>query len=501
MNGSIGRAASSSTRTGFNLQGDFIMKKFMDADFLLQTDTAKKLYHDHAAKMPIYDYHCHLSPKEIAEDRQYDNLGEVWLGGDHYKWRAMRTNGVAEKYCTGDATWREKFLQWADTVPQTIRNPLYHWTHLELQRYFGVDKLLSPVTADEIYEECTASLRTPAYSARNLMRKMNVKLVCTTDDPVDSLEYHRQLADEGFEISVLPTFRPDKAANLADPAAYKSYIESLEKVADMEIRDFASLVEAVDRRHEYFHSVGCRLSDHGVAYVPDAEATSSTLDAIFNKVLSGQAASPEESDQFLASFLYMVGTMNHARGWAQQFHVGAFRNNNSRLFRLLGPDTGFDSIADYRQGPGFVRLLDRLDASNQLAKTILYNLNPADNELMATMIGNYQDGSFPGKIQFGSGWWFLDQKDGMIRQMNALSALGLLSRFVGMLTDSRSFLSYPRHEYFRRILCNLIGHDVENGEIPAEMELLGQMVENICFNNAKNFFAIPLEGDGRYTSR
>ncbi len=468
------------------------MKPFMNEDFLLQTETARRLYHDHAKQMPIYDYHCHLSAQEIAEDTQYDNLGECWLGGDHYKWRAMRTNGVAEEFVTGEKSWREKFQKWAETVPQTLRNPLYHWTHLELQRYFGIDALLSPATADEIYEECTAKLRTPEFSARNLMRKMNVKLVCTTDDPVDDLRWHKQLQEEGFEVKVLPTFRPDKAANLADPAAYKAYVESLGKAADMQIKDFASLVEAVDKRHEYFHSVGCRLSDHGVAYVPAAEVSASELDAIFKKVMKGKTVSAEEQDAFLAAFLYEAGKMNHKRGWAQQFHVGVFRNNNSRLFEQVGPDAGFDSIADYRQGPGLIRLLDRLDASNQLAKSILYNINPVDNELFATMIGNYQDGSSAGKMQFGSGWWFLDQKDGMEKQMNALSALGLLSRFVGMLTDSRSFLSYPRHEYFRRILCNLIGNDVENGEIPADMELLGQMIENICYNNAVEYFGFEM---------
>jgi len=468
------------------------MKKFMTENFILQTESAQRFYHNHAAKMPIYDYHCHLPTQEIAEDRQYDNLGEIWLGGDHYKWRAMRTNGIAEEFVTGNASWRDKFQKWAETVPQTIRNPLYHWTHLELQRCFGINTLLSPATADEIYEECTAQLRTPEFSARNLMRKMNVRIVCTTDDPVDSLEHHKQLQDEGFEIKVLPTFRPDKAASLADPEAYKSYIQTLETASGMEIKDFASLMEAVDKRHGYFHSVGCRLSDHGVAYVPNEEASSSELDSIFSKVMGGQSVSLEESDAFLAAFLCEAGRMNHSRGWAQQFHVGVFRNNNSRLFKSLGPDTGFDSIADYRQGPGLIRLLDRLDSGNQLAKTFLYNINPADNELMATMIGNYQDGSIPGKMQFGSGWWFLDQKDGMEKQMNALSAMGLLSRFVGMLTDSRSFLSYPRHEYFRRILCNLLGNDVENGEIPADMELLGQMVENICFNNAVEYFGIDL---------
>jgi len=468
------------------------MKKFMDDDFLLQSKTAQALYHDYAAKMPIYDYHCHLSPQEIAEDRQYDNLGEIWLGGDHYKWRAMRTNGVSEEFCTGGASWRDKFRKWAETVPQTIRNPLYHWTHLELQRYFGINTLLNPDTADEIYEACSAKLRTPEYSARNLMRRMNVKLVCTTDDPLDSLEHHRKIASDGFEIKVLPTFRPDKAMDISDPPEYWRYVKKLEKVSGVEIHDFAALVEAIDLRHEYFHSMGCRMSDHGVNYVPDAEADSAELDAIFTKVMHGDEVGLAENEAFQASFLYVVGQLNYTRGWTQQFHVGAIRNNNSRLYETLGPDTGFDSIGDFRQGPGLMRLLDRLDHSNQLAKTILYNLNPADSELMATMIGNYQDGTVPGKMQLGSGWWFLDQKDGMEKQLNALSALGLLSRFIGMLTDSRSFLSYPRHEYFRRILCNLIGTDVENGEIPADMDLLGSMVENICYNNAVEYFGIEL---------
>ncbi|MBN2164362.1 MAG: glucuronate isomerase [Pontiellaceae bacterium] len=469
------------------------MKTFMDENFVLQTETAQQLYHNHAAKMPIYDYHCHLPPEQVAEDKQFDNIGEVWLGGDHYKWRAMRTNGVSEDYCTGKETsWRDKFRKWAETVPNTLRNPLYHWTHLELRRYFGIDTLLNPETAEEIFEECTAKLRTPEYSARNLMRSMNVKLVCTTDDPIDSLEYHKQIAADGFEIKVLPTFRPDKAANLSDPAAYKNYVEALSAASGRTINSFGSLVEAVDNRHAYFHSVGCRLSDHGIQYVPDAEVSAAELDAIFQKVMAGNAVSQADADAFLFTFLQEVGKMNHSRGWTQQYHVGVFRNNNSRLFKALGPDTGFDSIADFRQGPGLIKLLDRLDSSNQLAKSILYNINPSDNELMATMIGNYQDGSFPGKMQFGSGWWFLDQKDGMEKQMNSLSVLGLLSRFVGMLTDSRSFLSYPRHEYFRRILCNLLGNDVENGEIPADMELLGSMVENICYNNAVEYFGIEL---------
>jgi len=468
------------------------MKPFMNEDFILQTETAQKLYHNHAAKMPIFDYHCHLSAQEIAEDKQYDNLGECWLGGDHYKWRAMRTNGVTEKYCTGDAAWRDKFQKWAETVPQTLRNPLYHWTHLELQRYFGIETLLSPATADEIFDDCTAKLRTPEYSARNLMRKMNVKLVCTTDDPVDDLKWHKQIADDGFEVKVLPTFRPDKAMNLSDIEAWKNYVQTLEKVSAISISSLNDLLAAIDKRHEYFHSVGCRLSDHGVGYVPDAPATLAELEAIFQNARAGKSIALKDREKFEAWFLCEVGKLNHQRGWVQQFHVGVFRNNNRRLFKQLGSDTGFDSIADFRQGPGLIRLLDQLDSTNQLAKTILYNINPADNELFATMIGNYQDGSCPGKIQWGSGWWFLDQKDGMEKQMNALSCLGLLSRFVGMLTDSRSFLSYPRHEYFRRILCNLIGTDVENGEIPADMELLGQMVENICYNNAADYFGIAL---------
>jgi len=464
------------------------MKPFMDQDFLLQTETARRLYHDHAAGMPIFDYHCHLPPRDIAEDRQYDNLGEIWLGGDHYKWRAMRANGVPEEDITGNASWRDKFQKWAETVPMTLRNPLYHWTHLELRRYFGIETLLGPETADGIYEACTAQLRTPDFSARNLMRRMNVKAVCTTDDPADSLEFHQRLAAEGFEIKVRPTFRPDRAMMFSP--SWKTYMETLSGVSGVKIKSFESLLTAMDKRHEFFHSVGCRLSDHGVAYVPDAEANPAELDAIFMKALAGCLPDAVETEKFQAVFLYEVGKMNHARGWAQQFHVGVFRNNNSRRFLQLGLDTGFDSIADYRQGPGLIRLLDRLDSIGQLAKTVLYNINPADNELMATLIGNWQEGPQPGKLQFGSGWWFLDQKDGMEKQMNALSALGLLSRFIGMLTDSRSFLSYPRHEYFRRILCNLLGRDVENGEIPADLDWLGGMVENICYHNAVRYFAL-----------
>jgi glucuronate isomerase len=466
------------------------MKPFLDQDFLLQTETAKILYHEHAKDMPIFDYHCHLPPEEIAEDKQPDNIGEIWLGGDHYKWRAMRTNGVGEEYCTGDKPWRDKFTKWAETVPHTLRNPLYHWTHMELQRYFGIDTLLNADTADEIFDACTEQLRTPEFSTRNLLRKMNVKVVGTTDDPVDSLEHHRKIASDGFEVKVVPSFRPDKAMNLSDTGAWKAYVAKLEEASGVEIRDWASLIAAIENRADYFHELGCRVADHGIAYVPDASATEAELDIILTNALGGESISFSDQEKVQAMFLYEVGKLYHARNWVQQFHVGVFRNNNQRLFKTLGPDTGFDSIADYRQGPGLIRLLDQLDSSNQLAKSILYNINPADNELFATLIGNYQDGSFPGKMQFGSGWWFLDQKDGMERQMNALSLLGLLSRFVGMLTDSRSFLSFPRHEYFRRILCNLLGNDVENGELPHDMKLLGQMVENICYNNAVEYFGI-----------
>lgn len=466
------------------------MKPFLDQDFLLQSETAKTLYHEHAKDMPIFDYHCHLPPEEIAEDKQHDNIGEIWLGGDHYKWRAMRTNGVSEDYCTGDKPWREKFRKWAETVPHTLRNPLYHWTHMELQRYFGINTLLSGETADEIFDACTEQLRTPEFSTRNLLSRMKVKVVGTTDDPVDSLEHHRKIAADGFGVKVLPSFRPDKAMNLSDTGAWKAYVGKLEEASGMEIKDWASLIGAIENRADYFHELGCRVSDHGIAYVPDASASEAELDIILTNALAGESISFSDQEKFQAMFLYEVGKLYHARNWAQQFHVGVFRNNNQRLFKALGPDTGFDSIADYRQGPGLIRLLDKLDSSNQLAKSILYNINPADNELFATLVGNYQDGSFPGKMQFGSGWWFLDQKDGMERQMNALSLLGLLSRFVGMLTDSRSFLSFPRHEYFRRILCNLLGNDVENGELPNDMPLLGQMVENICYNNAVEYFGI-----------
>lgn len=464
------------------------MKNFMDENFLLQTETAQKLYHQHAAKMPILDYHCHINPKDIADDRMFKNITEIWLYGDHYKWRAMRTNGVDERFCTGDASDWEKFEKWAETVPHTLRNPLYHWTHLELKRFFGVDEVLSPQNARKIYDYCNEKLKSPAYSCRNIIRMANVKTICTTDDPVDTLEYHQQIKQDGFEVAVLPAWRPDKAMMVDDPAFFNDYMKKLEKAVGMDIQSFEDLIAALDSRHKYFHMNGCRLSDHGLDTAFAEEYTDEEIKAIFKKVRGGNRLTESEILKFKSCMLYEFGIMDHSRGWTQQFHIGAQRNNNTRLFKKLGPDTGFDSIGDKPVAEPLGRLLDRLDMENRLCKTILYNLNPRDNELYATMIGNFQDGSVPGKIQYGSGWWFLDQQDGMKKQMDALSTLGLLSRFIGMLTDSRSFLSYTRHEYFRRTLCNLLGSDVENGEIPADMELLGNMVENICYNNAKNYF-------------
>jgi len=460
----------------------------MDENFLLQTETARKLYHEHAAKMPIFDYHCHINPKDIAEDRRFNTITEIWLAGDHYKWRGMRTNGVAERFCTGDATDWEKFEKWAETVPQTLRNPLYHWTHLELKKFFGINEVLSPKNARAIYDACNEKLRTSAYSCRNIIRMANVHTICTTDDPIDNLQYHQQIKADGFEVAVLPAWRPDKAMMVDDPEFYNVYVDQLAAAAGMPIHTFADLMAALEKRHQFFHENGCRLSDHGLDTAFAEDYTSEEISAIFTKVRSGNKLTVSEILKFKSCMLYEFGVMDHSRGWTQQLHIGALRNNNTRLFKQLGPDTGFDSIGDEPVAAPLSKLLDRLDQNNQLSKTILYNLNPRDNELYATMIGNFQDGSVPGKMQYGSGWWFLDQKDGMERQINALSNLGLLSRFVGMLTDSRSFLSYTRHEYFRRTLCNILGNDVENGEIPCDMELLGQMVENISFNNAKNYF-------------
>ena len=466
------------------------MKEFINENFLLQTETAQKLYHEHAKQQPIIDYHCHLNPEFIANDRKFANLGQIWLEGDHYKWRAMRTNGVDERYCTGKDTsdW-EKFEKWAETVPYTMRNPLYHWTHLELKTAFGVTKLLNLQSAREIFDICTEKLHTPEYSARGLMKLYNVETVCTTDDPVDSLEYHIALKNEGFEVKVLPTWRPDKAMAVENPTEYRTYVEKLSDVSGINISNFADLITALRKRHDFFASVGCKLSDHGIEEFYAEPYTQQEIETIFNKVYGGTNLQLGEILKFKSAMLYEGALMDWEKGWTQQFHYGAIRNNNSRLFGKLGADTGFDSIGDFTVAKSMSRFLDQLDKSNQLAKTILYNLNPRDNDLITTMIGNFQDGSVAGKIQFGSGWWFLDQKTGMEAQLNSLSNLGLLSRFVGMLTDSRSFLSYPRHEYFRRILCNLIGNDVENGLLPAsEIDFLGKMVEDISYFNAKKYF-------------
>ncbi len=464
------------------------MKKFLGRNFLLQNKTAKRLYHDYAASMPIIDYHCHLPAEAIAEDKNFDNITQAWLYGDHYKWRAMRTNGVSEKYCTGDASDWEKFEKWAETVPYTIMNPLYHWTHLELKDYFGIIKLLNIDSAQEIYEQSSNMLRSRDFSVRKLLSEMKVEIVCTTDDPVDDLEYHKKIKKENIDLKVLPAWRPDKAMAIESPVSFNQYIDTLAQVADVEIKTFNDLRTALSKRHDYFHQNGCRLSDHGLEEFYAEDFTESEIAAIFDKVRSGREPEKHEILKFKSAMLIEFALMDHSKGWVQQFHVGAIRNNNTRLYNQLGPDTGFDSILDLNLARNMSNFFDSLDQQDQLTKTILYNLNPSDNEVFATMIGNYQDGSIPGKMQFGSGWWFLDQKDGMQRQLTALSNLGLLSRFVGMLTDSRSFLSYPRHEYFRRILCNFLGTAVENGELPNEMQHLGKIVQDICYYNAKTYF-------------
>lgn len=465
------------------------MKSFMDKDFLLQTETAQELYHGHAETLPIIDYHCHLSPQMVAEDHRFRSITELWLGGDHYKWRAMRANGVDERYITGEASDWEKFEKWAETVPYTFRNPLYHWTHLELRTAFGITKLLNPQTAREIYEECNERLMQPGFTARGLMRHYRVETVCTTDDPVDSLEWHKAARESGFEIKMLPAWRPDKAMAVENAAAFRAYVERLAEVADTPVACYADFLAVLQQRHDFFASQGCRLSDHGLNEFYAEDYTDGEIQVIFNKVYGGKELDAEERAKFRSAMLVEFARMDAEKGWTQQYHYGALRNANSRMMRRLGPDTGFDSIGDGSTAADLARLLDRLDSRGLLPKTILYNLNPAANEMVATMAGNFQDGSVPGKIQFGSGWWFNDQKQGMERQLEALSLLGLLSRFVGMLTDSRSFLSYPRHEYFRRTLCNLIGCDVENGELPAEeMPRIRQMVEDICYYNAKRYF-------------
>jgi glucuronate isomerase len=469
------------------------MAEFITEDFLLQTRTAKVLYHEHAERMPIYDYHCHLPAELIAADHRFENLTQAWLAGDHYKWRAMRTNGVAESFITGSASDYEKFEKWTQTVPCCLRNPLYHWTHLELKNPFGIkDKLLGPKTAKPIYEACSEMLGTADFSVRNIMRKMNVRLVCTTDGPLDSLEHHKKIRGDGFEIKVHAAFRPDQAMAVEDIQSLNAFIEKLGQICTTEITNFHSYIGALRQRHDYFHQNGCRLSDHGVETAYAEDYTESEIDKLFQKILRGQSLETAGRLKFKSAMMVELALMDYEAGWVQQLHLGALRNNSTRLFRSLGRDIGCDSMGDFEIARPLSKFLDRLDTNNKLPKTILYNLNPRDNALCATMVGNFQDGSVPGKIQYGSAWWFLDQKDGMEDQMNVLSNMGLLSRFVGMLTDSRSFLSYPRHEYFRRILCNMLGNDVEAGLLPHDLDLLGKMVEDICFNNAKNYFPMEL---------
>ncbi|MCU0472630.1 MAG: glucuronate isomerase [Bacteroidales bacterium] len=463
------------------------MKPFIHEDFLLTNKTAQRLYHQYSENQPIIDFHCHLSPSYIAEDIQFRNLTQAWLEGDHYKWRAMRTNGIDEKFCTGNASDTEKFAKWAETVPATVGNPLYHWTHLELARYFKITDLLSPSKATDIYNKATDLLQSKEFSIRSMMKKMKVEVVCTTDDPADNLEYHLKLKG-AFEITVLPTFRPDNVVKIEDQTRFKAYIEKLGKTCITEIKNFSNLIEALDSRHKFFHETGGRLSDHGLDRFYFAQFTAAEVDKIFRKLLSGETVSDEESEKYKAAVMTELCRMNHKRGWTQQFHVGALRNNNARMFRQLGPDTGWDSIGVPQDSYKMSRFLDSLDDTNQLSKTILYNLNPSDNEMMITMTGNFNDGSRAVKVQYGPAWWFLDQKNGMEKHLKDLAALGLLRRFVGMVTDSRSFLSYPRHEYFRRLVCNYVGEEVENGLIPDEDELLKPLIEGVSYKNAKEYF-------------
>jgi glucuronate isomerase len=470
------------------------MSSFLDDEFLLESDVARELYHGCAEGLPVIDYHCHLSPQQMAEDHRFRSITELWLDGDHYKWRAMRSDGVPERCCTGDASDWEKFEAWARTVAHTLRNPLYHWTHMELRRPFGVRERLSPATARSIYERCNTRLGEDGFTAMGLLRGFHVAVVCTTDDPADSLEWHAQLAARPDPVTrVYPTWRPDKALAVDDAPSFNAYIGRLEEASGLAIGGrFTSLLDAFTARHDAFHEMGCRASDHGLETMPSDPWEDAEVADTFDRVRGGRPVDAGRVSRFRAALLYHLAILDHARGWVQQFHLGALRNNNTRLRLALGPDTGFDSIGDFEIARPLSRFLDRLDQTNQLAKTILYNLNPRDNELFATMIGNFQDGTVPGKLQYGSAWWFLDQLDGMTAQLNVLSNLGLLSRFVGMVTDSRSFVSYSRHEYFRRLLCNLLGEDVRRGRLPWDRQLLGDLVRGVCFLNARDYFGFTL---------
>lgn len=463
-----------------------LIKTFLDQDFLLDNGTAAQLYHDFAAKMPIIDYHNHLPPAQIAGDHQFENITQPWLYGDHYKWRAMRTLGINEAYITGEKSDREKFEKWAATVPFTLRNPLYHWTHLELQRYFGINTLLDPTSAESIFDNSSAMLRQKSHSVLGLLEMRNVKVVCTTDDPTDSLEYHAMFAKSGNELKMFPSFRPDKFI-LIESENFLPFIEKLAVICGSEIKNYGDLLAALKKRAQFFATLGCRAADHGLEYISQTDYTPSEIEKIFTRKRDGGTLELGEIEKFKSAILYDLGLIYKELDWVQQFHLGALRNNNLRAMRTMGADTGWDSIGDWSQAKTLSKFLARLDNEDKLTKTVLYNLNPADNEIMATMVGNFNDGSLKGKVQFGSGWWFLDQKDGMEKQINALSNMGMLSCFIGMLTDSRSFLSFPRHEYFRRILCNLFGTEVERGQLPNDVAWIGKIIQDICFNNARQF--------------
>ena len=467
-------------------------KTFLTDDFLLYNPTAKQLYNDYAKHQPIIDYHCHLSPKDIAEDRQFENLTQIWIEGDHYKWRAMRAYGVEEKYITGNASDFEKFQKWAETVPDTIRNPLYHWTHLELKNYFGIDKLLNTDTAEEIYYEASALLQKPEYSVKNLLRNMNVQMIGTTDDPIDDLIYHKKIQNQDFEILVLPSFRPDKAVNIENEIAFNNWVDELEKVSEIQINNYQDFIKAINNRHDYFHDMGCRISDHGIDTFYAEEYQEEEINTIFNNVRKNIKISVLDINKYKSSLLFELAVMNHKKEWAQQFHVGAIRNNNFKMMAKIGPDKGFDSIGDLNHTVAMSKFFDKLNSDNTLTKTIVYNLNPKDSESFASMIANFNQGPVRGKMQYGAAWWFLDQKDGIEKQLDVLSNFGLLPLFIGMLTDSRSFLSFPRHDFFRRILCNVLGNEIEKKQLPNDIQFIGNIVNNICYNNSLKYFNFPI---------
>lgn len=468
---------------------------YIHEDFLLHTKASRRLYHEYAAEQPILDYHCHLSPEEIAEDRSFKDLFEIWLEGDHYKWRAMRANGIAERFCTGDARPYEKFAAWAETVPHCLRNPLYHWTHLELKRYFDIDELLGPATAAGIWKRASEYLAQPELSARGILAKFDVRAVCTTDDPTSDLQAHAKIAASKLATRVYPAFRPDRALAVNHPDAFNAWVGRLEQAADAAIDGFAKFLDALRQRHDAFHAMGCRLSDHGLPYCYAECCTEEGAVEIFDRARAGRPATPEEHSRYCSFLMAFFGHLDAEKGWTKQLHLGARRSVNSRAFTTLGPDTGFDCIGDWPQAAALCAYLDRLERDKALPKIIVYNVNPSDNYAIVSALGSFQDGAIPGKIQLGSGWWYLDQKEGMEWQLNALSNVGLLSRFVGMLTDSRSFMSYPRHEYFRRVLCNLMGREMENGELPNDEKLVGGMVRDICFGNAFRYFGLEADGD------